>query len=49
MVSEDNSTGHGERRKKRRGRKTILKNGQGWSLLDQLQQLKTRLGGKGLL
>ena len=33
----------------RRGGKTILKSGQGWSLSAQLGQLKTGLGGKELL
>ena len=41
----------GKRRKvdRRRGKKTILRSGQGWTLLVQLGQLKTGLGGKGLL
>ena len=34
---------------RRRGRKTILKNGQEWTLPAQLGQLKTGQGGKGLL
>ena len=34
---------------KRRGRKTILKSGQGWTLLAQLGQMKTGQDGKGLL
>ena len=34
---------------RRRGSKTILRSGQGWTLLPQLGQLKTGLGGKGLL
>ena len=35
--------------KKKRDGKTILWSGQGWTLLTQLGQLKTGLGGKGLL
>ena len=38
----------GEKVDGRRGGKTILRRGQGWTLLSQLGQLKTRLGGKGL-
>ena len=34
---------------RRRGGKTILKNGQEWTLPAQLGQLKTGQGGKGLL
>ena len=34
---------------RKRGGKTILKSGQGWTLLGQLGQQKTGLGGKGLL
>ena len=34
---------------RRRGGKTKLKSGQGWTLLAQLGQLKTGQGGKGLL
>ena len=34
---------------RRRGEKTILKNGQEWTLPAQLGQLKTGQGGKGLL
>ena len=34
---------------KRRGWKTILRSGQGWTLLALLGQLKTRLSGKGFL
>ena len=34
---------------RRRGGKTILKNGQEWTLPAQLGQLKTEQGGKGLL
>ncbi|MEW8547783.1 MAG: hypothetical protein AB2693_30110 [Candidatus Thiodiazotropha sp.] len=57
MVSKDNSEGHIERKKKeneeevdrRRGGKTILKSGQGWTLLAQQEQLRTRPSGKGLL
>ena len=53
-LAKDDSTGHGGRKKKkkedrRRGGKTILRNGQGWTSLAQLGQLKTGLGGEGLL
>ena len=34
---------------RRRGMKTILNSGQGWSLQTQLGQLKTEQGGKRLL
>ena len=34
---------------RRRDGKIIVRSGQGWTLLAQLEQLKTRLGGKGLL
>ena len=37
------------RQKKRREGKMTLRSGQGWTLLAQLGQLKTGLGGKGLL
>ena len=39
----------GEEVNRRRGGKTILKSGQGWSLPAQLGQLKTGPYGKGLL
>ena len=39
----------GEKVDRRRGWKTILRSGQGWTLLAQLGQLKTGLAGKGLL
>ncbi|MEW8542231.1 MAG: hypothetical protein AB2693_01745, partial [Candidatus Thiodiazotropha sp.] len=45
-LSKDNYAGHSERR---RGGRTILKSGQGWTLLGQQGQLRTGLGGKGLL
>ena len=52
-ISKDNPTGHSERKKKeadrRRGGKTISKNGQEWTLPAQLGQLKTGQDGKGLL
>ena len=38
-----------EEKLNRRGGKTILRDGQGWILRTQLGQLKTGLGGKGLL
>ena len=51
--SKENPTGHSERKKKkadrRRGRKTISKSGQEWTLPAQLGQLKTGQDGKGLL
>ena len=52
--SKDNSAGHSARKKeekvdKRRGGKIILRSGHGWTLLAQKRQLKTGLGGKGLL
>ena len=34
---------------RRRGEKTILRNGQGWTVLAQLGQLKTEQVGKRLL
>ena len=34
---------------RRRGGKTILKSGQGWTLSAQVGRLKSRHGGKGLL
>ena len=34
---------------RRRGEQTILRSGQGWTVLAQLGQLKTGLGGKRLL
>ena len=43
-----NPTGHSERTKTKRGRKTISKSGQEWTLPAQLGQLKTRQDGKGL-
>ena len=54
-LSKDNSAGRAQCREKEgkvdrnRGGKTILKSGQGWTLLARLGPLKTRLGGKGLL
>ena len=53
-LSKDNSAGQNTRKKKkrlyrRRDGKIILRSGQGWTLLAQLWQLKTGLGGKGLL
>ena len=53
-LSKDNGTGPCERKKeerehRRRGGKAILRSGQGWSLLAELGQLKTGLGGKGFL
>ena len=53
-LSKDISAGHSARKKKkgkqkRRGVKTILRSGQGWTLLAKLGQLKTELSGKGLL
>ena len=53
-LSKDDSAGHSARKKeekvdRRRGEKIILRRGQGWTLLAQLGQLKTGLGGKGLL
>ena len=51
--SEDNTTGHSERNKKKRDRrkdwKTISKSGQELTLPAQLGQLKTGQDGKGLL
>ena len=38
-----------ERVDRRRGGKTILRSGQEWTLLAQLGQIKTGLGGMGLL
>ena len=46
------NTGKGKKEEnvnRRRGGKTILRSGQGWTLLVQLGQLKTGLGGKELL
>ena len=54
-LSKENFTGHSERGKMVNRRKedeeTILQvmSEQGWTLLALLGQLKTRLGGKGLL
>ena len=50
-LSKDDSTGHSARKKevKKRGGKTILRSGQGWTLLAPLGQLKTGLGEKILL
>ena len=53
-LSKDNSAGHSAKAKekkvdRRRDGKIILRSGQGWTLLAQLGQLKTGLGGKGLL
>ena len=52
-LSKDDSAGHSARKKEnvhiRRGGKTILRSGQGWTLLAQLGQLKTGQGGKGLV
>ena len=47
--SKDDSAGYSARKNKKRDGKTILWSGQGWTLLTQLGQLKTGLGGKGLL
>ena len=50
--SKDNSAGHSAWKKKkdrRRGGIIILSSGQGWTLLAQQGQLKTGLGGNGLL
>ena len=53
-LSEDSPTGQSEKKKKkeadrRRGRKTISKSGQEWTMPTQLGQLKTGQDGKGLL
>ena len=53
-LSKDDSAGNSARKKKknadrRGGGQTIISSGQGWALLAQLGQLKTGLGGKGLL
>ena len=53
-LSKDNSAGHSARTKKkkvdkRRGGEIISRSGQGCTLPAQLGQLKTELGGKGLL
>ena len=49
----DDFAGHKARKKgtvdRRRGGKTILRSGQGWTLLPQLGQLKTGLGRNRLL
>ena len=52
-LSNDDSIGHCERKKKKKvdrrtGVKIILRNGQGWTLLAELRQLKTGLGRRGL-
>ena len=53
MFSKDNPTGQvkGKRKRadRRRGGKTISKNGQEWALPAQLGQMKTGQDGKGLL
>ena len=41
--------GKEEKLERRSGGKTILRSGQGWTLLAHLGQLKTGLGGKGSL
>ena len=38
-----------EKADRRSGVKTVLRSGQGWTLLAQAGQLKTGLGGMGLL
>ena len=53
-LSKDNFAGHSAKAKeekvdRRRDGKIILRSGQGWTLLAQLRQFKTGLGGKGLL
>ena len=47
--SKDDPAGHSARKNKKKDGKTILWSGKGWTLLTQLGQLKTGLGGKGLL
>ena len=51
--SNDNPTGHSERKKKeadrRRGGKTISKSGQEWTVPAQLGQLKNRTKWKGVV
>ena len=50
--SKDKYAGHREKEAKigrRRGGKTIIRSGQGWTFLAQLGQLKTGLGEKELL